>query len=187
MSIRTLPPKGTCYFFTITKCNWLPLFEATAFHDKIYSWFDFMKQRGDEIIGYCIMPNHLYGVLWLNNESPEINKVIGEARRLMSYSIVSRLKKKNETILLTKLQDAVSDYEIGKGLKHKVFEDSFDGKECYTYHFIQQKLHYMDSNPVKAGIVVLPEEYAHSSALFYETGSQGIYPVKYYADIYEEI
>lgn len=144
-----------------------------------------MKQRGDEIIGYCIMPNHLHCVIWLNKESPEINKVIGEAKRLMSYSIVSRLKKRNETMLLTKLQDVVSDYERGKGIKHKVFEDSFDGKECYTYDFIQQKLHYIHSNPVKAGLVTLPEQYAHSSSLFYETGKQGLYPVKHYTEIFE--
>ena len=45
----------------------------------------------------------------------------------------------------------------------------------------------MHANPVKAGLVKLPEEYAHSSALFYETGTQGIYPVKHYTDIYEEL
>lgn len=187
MSIRTLKPtKGTSYFFTITNCKWLPLFNETVFHDKIYGWFDFMKRRGDEIIGYCIMPNHLHCIMWLTEQSPVINEVIGEAKRLMSYSIVSRLKKKNATTLLTQLQEAVSDYERKKGIKHKVFEDSFDCKECYTYDFIQQKLHYIHANPVKAGIVKLPEAYAHSSALFYETGVQGLYPVKHYTAIYEE-
>ena len=68
-----------------------------------------------------------------------------------------------------------------------MFEDSFDGKECYTYDFIQQKLHYIHANPVKAGLVNLPEAYPHSSALFYETGVQGLYPVKHYTAIYEEM
>jgi REP element-mobilizing transposase RayT len=98
MSIRTLNPiKGTSYFATITNCKWLPLFEETTFHDKIYGWFDFMKQRGDEIIGYYIMPNHLHCLIWLREKSPVISEVPGEAKRLISYSIVSRLKKRDST------------------------------------------------------------------------------------------
>ncbi|MBG9374980.1 hypothetical protein I5907_01985 [Panacibacter sp. DH6] len=72
-----------------------------------------------------------------------------------------------------------------KGVKHKIFEDSFDCKECFTYEFIQQKLQYMHYNPVKAGLVNIPELYEHSSAKFYITGEQGIYPVTHYAELYE--
>jgi hypothetical protein len=114
-----------------------------------------------------------------------INKVIGETKRLWSYSIVSRLIKQNAVPLINQLQQAVSGYEAKKGIKHKVFEDSFDGKERFTYDLIQQKLHYVHYNPVKAGLAELPEAYIHSSALFYETGIQGIYPVKHFAEIYE--
>ena len=186
MSVRSLKSEtGTSYFCTITNCNWLPLFEVTDFYNKIYDWFDFLKKRGDFIIGYVIMPNHLHCIIYLQKNSPIINDVIGEAKRLMSYSIVSKLKKRKEIDLLIKLQFAVSDYEKRKGLIQKVFEDSFDGKECYTYDFIKQKLHYMHFNPVKKGLCNFPSDYIHSSAKFYETGIDGIYPVTHYLDVYE--
>lgn len=131
------------------------------------------------------MPNHLHTLIYLHKESPVINEVVGEAKRLMSYSIVNRLKKQNETVILERLQTALSEYEKKKGLKHKVFEDSFDCKERYTYDFIQQKLQYMHYNPIKAGLADMPESYIHSSAKFYFTGEQGIYPVTHYTELYE--
>ena len=186
MSVRTLKSqKGTSYFCTITSCKWIPLFEYTNFFNKIYDWFDFLKNRGDHIIGYCIMPNHLHCMIYLQQASPVINLVIGEAKRLMSYSIAAKLQQQHATELLEQLQNAVSEYEKKKGLKHKVFEDSFDCKECFSYEFIQQKLQYMHYNPVKAGLTEMPELYQHSSAKFYTTGEQGLYPVTHYTALYE--
>ncbi len=68
---------------------------------------------------------------------------------------------------------------------HKVFEPSFDWKECRTSAFIQQKLNYIHWNPCKGEnkIVELPEQYIHSSAKFYITGEQGIYPVTSYTEL----
>ena len=131
------------------------------------------------------MPNHLHTIIYLDNNSPEINKVIGEAKRLFSYSIVSKLKKLNQLDTIIRLQNFVSDYERKKGVKHKVFEDSFDGKECYNYNYILQKLNYMHLNPVKEGLIITPQEYLHSSAKYYSTGDQGIYPVKHFVEVFE--
>ena len=66
---------------------------------------------------------------------------------------------------------------------HKVFEPSFDWKECRTDKFIVQKLNYMHSNPCVARLCVQPEEYEHSSAKFYITGEQGIYPVMSFMEL----
>ena len=186
MSVRTLKSeKGTSYYCTITNCNWLPLFEKLKFYDKIYDWFNFLVNRGNHIIAYCIMPNHLHVIIYLQKGSQDIHKVIGEAKRLISYSIAAKLRKSNYTDVLLQLQNAVSAYEAGKGIKHKVFEDSFDGKECYSYDFIQQKINYIHNNPVKAGLADLPENYIHSSAKFYNTREQGIYPVTHFIEVYE--
>lgn len=42
---------------------------------------------------------------------------------------------------------------------------------------MKQKADYIHENPCKAGLVNLPEEYKHSSARYYYTGTQGEYPV----------
>ena len=60
--------------------------------------------------------------------------------------------------------------ERKKGQRHKVFEDSFDAKECYSNKFVYQKLDYMHKNPVskKWRLVNDFTDYLHSSAAYYE-------------------
>ena len=62
-----------------------------------------------------------------------------------------------------------------------MFIDSFDCKECYSADFIQQKLEYIHRNPLSKHwhLTDTPESYLHSSAKFYLSGEQGIYPVKH--------
>lgn len=69
--------------------------------------------------------------------------------------------------------------------KHEVWEDSFDWKECRTNDFIRQKLEYIHNNPVKGkwNLAVSAADYEHSSARFYLTGEQGVYPVLDYCEL----
>jgi hypothetical protein len=48
---------------------------------------------------------------------------------------------------------------------------------------MKQKTDYMHKNPCKAGMVSLPEDYTHSSARYYYTGIQGVYPVITYMEL----
>ena len=90
----------------------------------------------------------------------------------MAYEIIKRLEEKKENKLLDLLHGGVKKREAKKGQVHKVFEDSFDAKECYSEEFIFQKLEYMHSNPVskKWNLVADFTDYEHSSASFYERG-----------------
>jgi hypothetical protein len=74
--------------------------------------------------------------------------------------------------LLDVLHGGVKEREARKRQVHKVFEDSFDAKECYNEEFIFQKLMYIHHNPVskKWNLVKDFTDYEHSSASFYERG-----------------
>lgn len=103
----------------------------------------------------------------------------------MAYEIVNRLTKAGEDQILLKLTYAVKESDKKRGKLHQVFQPSFDCKECINEHFIKQKLAYMHNNPCtgKWQLAVSPEQYQHSSALFYITGDQGVYPVTSYSII----
>jgi hypothetical protein len=51
-------------------------------------------------------------------------------------------------------------------------------KGCSSDRFIDQKLDYMHDNPCRGvwRLAASPVDYLHSSATFYLTGEQGIYP-----------
>ena len=186
MTVRTLKTEtGICYYCTFTCYKWLPLFELTKIHDAIYRWFDYLVENGHQIVGFVIMNNHMHCIIHIKKGGPTINRIIGNAKRLLAYEIVERLKNIKREDILHIMQEGVSDKEKLKGDKHKVFEASFDGKECFTYDFLIEKLRYIHNNPVKAGLVTFPEEYIHSSAKFYFTNEQGIYPVTHFIEIFD--
>lgn len=83
-----------------------------------------------------------------------------------------------------KLSSSLKITKIKEGTLHNVFETSFDWKECRTEKFIQQKLDYIHYNPCKGNkLVDLPEQYEHSSAKYYFTGEQSIYPVTNFMEL----
>lgn len=174
------------YFITFTCTNWLNLFEIANGYDSVYNWFDYLKEKGHYVCAYVIMPNHVHALIaFRNTPGKSINQIIGNGKRFMAYDLVSRLKAQRENKLLNHLSSLVSETERAKGKLHEIFEPSFDCKECYSDGFIEQKVNYIHENPCRGKweLAKQPWEYVHSSARFYYTGEQGIYPVTSYTDL----
>ena len=181
---RKIPYDSGHFFITFTCCNWLPLIDITNSYDLVYNWFDYLKKQGHYITGYTIMPNHVHVTIAFRKTKKSINTIVGDGKRFIAYEIINRLKEKGEVSLLSKLAQAVHISDRAKGQLYEIWEDSFvpkafGRKECNSIKFIMQKLDYMHNNPCtgKWQLAVNAIEYLHSSARFYLTGEQGIYPV----------
>ena len=166
-------------WFSIFTCwKWLSLIQETNSYYAAYkcppvpvrTGFDSLSEKNVYVTGYVIMPNHVHALLYFPRMPKSINTVIGNAKRFLAYEIVKRLQGKKANELLELLYGAVKKSERKKGQRHKVFEDSFDAKECYSTEFIFQKLHYMHHNPVNKRWQLVNDfaEYEYSSASFYE-------------------
>lgn len=172
------------YFITFTCYRWLPLIEVTNAYDSIYKWFDILVVGGHAITGYVIMPNHIHLLLYYHSSRQSLNTFVGNGKRFLAYDIVERLKKQGEDRIVDILKKGVTERDRRCGKKHEVWKDAFDAKECRTDVFTFQKLQYIHNNPC-AGKWRLAKsiiDYPHSSALFYITGKQGIYPVEDYQE-----
>jgi REP element-mobilizing transposase RayT len=183
MSIRkTIPHSEGIYFITFTCYQWQNLFIITNGYDIVYTQFDILKKEGNYILGYVIMPNHVHALIGFKNSGKTINNRIGTMKRFMAYEIINRLKTNREDALLHQLANSVNSADKKRGKLHEVFESSFDSKHCITMEFIQQKLDYIHNNPCvkKWQLADNPADYPHSSANYYNTGTQGIYPVTNY-------
>ncbi len=182
---RTIPyPEGT-FFITFTCFQWLSLLEITNGYDLVYKWFDYLKAQGHYIIGYQIMPNHIHIIIGFYNSGKEINKIIGNGKRFMAYEIIKRLINSNHLDILKKLHQGVNISDRKRGKQYEVWEDSFDWKACDSLKMILQKLDYIHNNAStgKWQLVECQADYPHSSAKFYITNEQGIYPVTSYMEI----
>ena len=177
---REIPEHDGVYFITITCGEWLHLFERADSYGAVYSWFDHLKRKGHFIVGYVIMPNHLHALIAFRNTMGEsINAIIGAGKRFMAYEIVKALGNNNDAETLARLSSKVNVTDRSRGKLHRVFEPSFDWKECRGNRFIGQKLDYIHANPCR-GVWTLvddPCDYVHSSAKYYFTGAQGLYAV----------
>ncbi|MBK5270028.1 MAG: transposase [Bacteroidia bacterium] len=178
-SRQTIPYSFGTFFITFTCYQWLPLIEKADGYDIIYKWFDHLKDHGHFINSYVIMPDHVHALISFVETGQSINTVIGNGKRFMAYEIIKRLKQNDEKELLKKLADEVEETRKQNNKLHQVWELSFDWKDCRTNKFINQKLDYIHSNPCRGkwNLCNSPDEYLHSSAKFYLTGEQGIYPV----------
>ena len=118
------------------------------------------------------MPNHLHVLLYFPEMPKTLNTIVANAKRFIAYEMIKRLKEAREEKVLALLEKAVKEGEKKTGQIHKVFEDSFDAKQCYSKEFIFQKLAYIHHNPVSKKWSLVPDfvDYQHSSASFYEGG-----------------
>ena len=173
------------FFITITCHKWIHLFEITTGYDIVYKWFDFLRLQNHYIVAFTIMPNHLHVIIGFTNKGIPINKIIGGGKRFMAYEIINRLKSNNQMDILELLARHVKKSDQKRGKLYEVWEDSFDWKDCRSAAFILQKLEYLHRNPCagKWKLAPVPEDYLHSSARYYCTGEQGIYPVTHYQEL----
>ncbi|MEO6252023.1 MAG: hypothetical protein ABIO79_01850 [Ferruginibacter sp.] len=167
------------FFITCTCYKWLQLIAITNGYDLFYNWFNILKANGHFITGYVIMPNHVHVTIAFRESKKSLNTIIGDGKRFMSYEIVKRITASRLVAILQQLKDGVNKTDRKRGNVHEVWEDSFDWKECCSHDFVNQKLDYMHNNPCieKWNLSVNPYSYLHSSAKFYISGEQGIYPV----------
>ena len=173
------------YFITFTCARWLPLFEITNGYDAVYKWFDYLKEKNHYIVGYVIMSNHVHAVIAFSKTIQSINTIIGNGKRFMAYELVKRLELSDRKDILEQLSGWVNKTDRLKNKQHEVFEPSFDRKECYSLDFMKQKIDYIHDNPCKDARlgIKFPEDYLHSSAKYYYTGIQGVYPVITYMEL----
>lgn len=174
MSIKNLHPRQdhSIFFVTFTCIKWKPLFQIANSYESVYKWFDYLYERKARVSGFVIMPNHIHAILYFERMWNSLNSIIGNAKRFLAYDIVQTLESTKNIVMLEDLTNCLSKREKKKGQRHKVFEESFDAKICYSRRFIEQKLNYIHLNPVakKWKLAEDPWSYEHSSAAFYYKG-----------------
>jgi REP element-mobilizing transposase RayT len=147
MSIHTAVKQRGVYFITFTCFNWLPLIEITKGYDLVYNFFDVLKQNGNDVLGYVIMPNHVHLLLHYTNTKQSLNTIIGNGKRFIGYDTVNRLEERGEVIILNQMKEAVTAKDRERNKIHEVWKGTFDVKQCRTEKFILQKLNYIHINP----------------------------------------
>jgi REP element-mobilizing transposase RayT len=182
---RKMDVTSGVFFITFTCIKWLPVLETVNGYELVYKWFDHLREKGHYILGYVIMPNHLHILVGFTNTGMDVHKIVSNGKRFLAYSIIDRLKKTGNEQILETMSMAVTQSDRKRGKLHQVFQPSFDVKVCFNEWFLKEKLGYIHNNPCKGkwNLVKSNFLYPHSSASYYITGKQGIYPVSNYTEL----
>lgn len=173
------------YFCTFTIYKWMRLFEQTNSYCIVYNWFNILKQKKIEVIGYVIMSNHVHCILYFPETGFSLSRILSNGKRFMAYEMANRLERANDTHTLQILEDGLTERERKKKQLHKVFTDSFDAKAIFSEKFLIQKLNYIHHNPISGKWRLAKDfvSYEHSSASFYEEGAVMHFKPRHYKDL----
>ena len=153
------------YFVTLTLIEWLPLFKDSRYAQIIADSLNYCSEnKGLEIYAYCIMPSHIHMIIRVLEPGP--GPLVRDFKKYTAFRIVEALNENNENKhLIEKFRKAAIPVSRNKNLK--VWQDGYYPEVIFSNRFYFQKFNYIHMNPVKAGIVDLPEHYYYSSARNY--------------------
>ncbi|NMM48441.1 REP-associated tyrosine transposase [Marinigracilibium pacificum] len=145
------------HFITITVNQWVDVFTRQDYINILIESLKFCQiNKGLEIYSWVIMSNHLH--LIVSSEKGNLSDIIRDFKKFTSSKIIKAIQnngkesRKNWLLWLLRDEDKVKLW--GKG---------YHAKEILTKEFMEQKMDYIHSNPVRAGIVEREEHYLNSS------------------------
>ena len=94
---------------------------------------------------------------------------------LSAWRILDWLRAENHTISLAKL---VLDSAQKRAHSHAVWQKGFSSIDLWSVKLVQQKLHYVHSNPVRAGLCEHSADWQWSSFRAYLRHEEGSVPIE---------
>ncbi|NVO19526.1 MAG: transposase [Bacteroidetes bacterium] len=153
------------YFITFTIVEWIHLFDIEEFASIIVESLKYcISYKSLSIYGYCIMPSHVH--LIVQSHVNPLGNVIRDLKKYTSTQITDVVKREERY----GPQLRIMQYEASKIKRNKFFkvwQDGFHPILLFNNKIFIQKLNYIHKNPVKAGLVRVPEEYYYSSVRNY--------------------
>ena len=154
------------YYLTFQVVGWVDIFTRKIYRDIVIESLRYCQtQKGLNLYAYVIMSNHIH--LLAQSRDSNLSDFIRDFKRYTSSKIKEELFSGNES--RREWMQMVFEYHAKqkKGQSFQLWTHENHAEVIYSPRFIEQKLDYIHSNPVVAGIVEKPEEYLYSSARNY--------------------
>ncbi|WP_179019665.1 REP-associated tyrosine transposase [Winogradskyella forsetii] len=163
------------YFVSFAVVYWLDVFTRNEYKNIVIESLSYcQKEKGMELIAWCIMTNHVHLIFrGIKGQKPEL--LLGDFKRFTSKAIVKAItdnpRESRKENLLEQFAKAASNSSNVK--YYQFWRHDNRPIELWSNKVIQEKVNYIHNNPVEAGLVFKPEDYVYSSAIDYADG-QGL-------------
>ena len=149
--------------------EWLDVFTRNEYKDVLLQSLTYcQKEKGMEIIAWCIMTNHVHLVFRsVKGQHPSL--LLGDFKRFTRKAIVKAIQENPRE---SRKEFLMEQFEKSAARSSNVKEYQFwrhDNKpiELWSNNVIWEKISYVHNNPVEAGLVYRAQDYVYSSASDY--------------------
>ena len=143
------------YFISFATVNWVDIFTREIYFEILIDSIKYCrKNKGLELLCYCIMPNHEHMIFRSKNEDPSglIRDFKGYTSRMLIKSIKENPRESRKEYLLKMIEEAGSTKSNIE--KFQVWQHDNMSTELYSNKVIKQKFEYIHNNPVGEGVVL---------------------------------
>ena len=163
------------YFVSFAVIDWLDVFTRNKYKDIVIESLAFcQKEKGMEIVAWCIMTNHVH-LIFRSVKGQHPSLLLGDFKRFTSKSIVRAIqenpKESRKEILLEHFRKAGNKSSNVKN--YQFWRHDNKPIELWSNKVIKEKVDYIHQNPVEAGLVYKSQDYVYSSAIDY-AGEKGL-------------
>lgn len=161
-------PEGL-YFVSFAVVEWLDVFTRNEYKDILLQSLSFcQKEKGMEIIAWCIMTNHVHLVFRsVKHQHPSL--LLGDFKRFTSKAVVKAIqespRESRKEFLLEQFKKAAAKSSNVK--EYQFWRHDNKPIELWSNKVIWEKISYVHNNPVEAGLVFRAQDYVYSSASDY--------------------
>lgn len=157
------------YFVTFTVIRWLDVFTRREYRDIFMDSLRYCQQyKGLDLYAYCIMTNHVHMIIGRRG-TVDLQGIIRDIKKYTSVKIIEAVKdnpQESRKDLLMWMFERTGRYNPNNKI-YQFWQQHSHPIELNTNIMLEQRLEYIHNNPVKAGIVLSPEDYLYSSAINY--------------------
>ncbi|MEZ0538544.1 REP-associated tyrosine transposase [Fibrella arboris] len=155
------------YFITLTTVGWIDVFTRQDYCRELINNLQYcQRERGLEIYAYVIMSNHLHLIVRRRAQAGLLSDLLRDFKSVTAKKIIQLINSNAEESRSTWLLYLFA-YYAKQANQHKelmFWQKTSHPVELWSNKMIDQKRDYIHNNPVKAGIVLEPQQYLFSSA-----------------------
>lgn len=166
------------YFVTLQVVDWVDIFSRECYRKIIIENLIYcQKHKGLEIYAWVIMSNHVH--LLIKSSNGNLSATLRDFKSYTSKVILEMIDSPNESRrkwMLSLFKERAFEHKRNSSYQFWTHENH--SELVFSNTFMEQKLRYIHNNPVRAGIVLKPEEYRYSSAVnYYNDDVEGLIDV----------
>ena len=167
METYRITADGSVYYLTFTVIDWLPLFVREVPCMIMADSLNYcIHNKGLLVHAYVIMPTHMHAVLADRHmDASRLARTLTDFRKFTGHALANWCDTEGAVAFRRAIREnATGDRD------RRLWQPSRHPEMIFSNAFLETKVNYLHDNPVRAGLVRLPEHWRFSSASFYASG-----------------